>query len=84
MTYICLCYTLKENIVFFHHFSCVLFLFYIHNLKTKVYLNIEMEKHIEELAGNVKNETGVGAVAQWVKNPTSIHENVSSIPGLTQ
>ena len=23
-------------------------------------------------------------VAQWVKHPTSIHEDVSSIPGLTQ
>ena len=23
-------------------------------------------------------------VAQWVKNPTSIHEDVSSIPGLAQ
>ena len=25
---------------------------------------------------------GVPAVAQWVKNPTSIHEDVCSIPGL--
>ena len=27
---------------------------------------------------------GVPIVAQWTKNPTSIHENVGSIPGLTQ
>ena len=25
---------------------------------------------------------GVPTVAQWVKNPTSIHEDVGSIPGL--
>ena len=27
---------------------------------------------------------GVPTVAQWVKNPTSIHEDMSSIPGLVQ
>ena len=27
---------------------------------------------------------GVPFVAQWVKNPTSIHEDVGSIPGLAQ
>jgi len=27
---------------------------------------------------------GVPVVAQWVTNPTSIHENAGSIPGLTQ
>ena len=27
---------------------------------------------------------GVPTVTQWVKNPTSIHEDVSSIPGLCQ
>ena len=27
---------------------------------------------------------GVSLVAQWVKNPTSIHEDVGSIPVLTQ
>ena len=27
---------------------------------------------------------GAPVVAQWVKNPTSIHENVGSVPGLTQ
>ena len=27
---------------------------------------------------------GVPTVAQWIKNPTSIHEEAGSIPGLTQ
>ena len=27
---------------------------------------------------------GVPGVIQWVKNPTSIHEDTGSIPGLTQ
>ena len=29
-------------------------------------------------------EEGVPTVAQWVKNPICIHENVSLTPGLTQ
>ena len=28
--------------------------------------------------------SGVPVVAQWVKNPTSIHEDADLIPGLTQ
>ena len=28
--------------------------------------------------------TGVPVVAQWVKKPSSIHENAGSIPGLFQ
>ena len=31
-----------------------------------------------------KQGLGVPAVAQWVKNPTSIREDMGSIPGLTQ
>ena len=27
---------------------------------------------------------GVPVVAQWIKNPTGIHEDVDSIPGLVQ
>ena len=30
-----------------------------------------------------KSHLGVPIVAQWVTNPTSIHEDVSLIPGLT-
>ena len=28
--------------------------------------------------------TGVPVAARWVKNPTGIHEDVGSIPGLSQ
>ena len=31
-----------------------------------------------------KNVFGVPVVAQWVSNPTSIHEDSNSIPGLVQ
>ena len=31
-----------------------------------------------------KITVGVPAVVQWVKNPTSIREDVGSIPGLSQ
>ena len=29
-------------------------------------------------------DKGVPVVAQWLTNPTSVHEDVSSIPGLAQ
>ena len=29
-------------------------------------------------------ELGIPVVAQWVKNPSGIHEDVGSTPGLTQ
>ena len=31
-----------------------------------------------------KNTIGVPTVAQWLTNPTSIHEDVGLIPGLVQ
>ena len=31
-----------------------------------------------------KSTSGVPVVAQWVKNPTSVHEDVGSIPGHAQ
>ena len=34
--------------------------------------------------GNKKALSGVPTVAQWVKNPTGIHEDVGSIPDLAQ
>jgi len=43
--------------------------------------------HIERLyldATLLKTTTGVPVVARWVKNPTSIYEDVSSIPSLIQ
>ena len=32
----------------------------------------------------VRIKSGVPVVAQWVKNPTSVHEDAGSILGLTQ
>ena len=36
------------------------------------------------IAINATAKLGAPVVAQWVKNLTSIHEDVDSIPGLTQ
>ena len=33
---------------------------------------------------NFKTFFGIPVVAQWVRNPTSVHEEVGSIPRLTQ
>ena len=44
---------------------------YLYLLLTKVY-------------ENKKSVFGVPTVAQWVKNPASIHEHAGSLPGLAQ
>ena len=37
-----------------------------------------------DLSFKIGNNLGVSIVTQWVKNPTSIHEDEDSIPGLAQ
>ena len=41
------------------------------------------EKVIQKLGEVNKKVQGVPTVAQWLTNPTSIHEDAGSIPGLT-
>ena len=36
------------------------------------------------MKNQIQTLIGVPVVAQWVKNPTSIHEDVGLIPGLAQ
>ena len=38
---------------------------------------------VDQLYFNLKINLGVPIVAQWLMNPTSIHEVASLIPGLT-
>ena len=47
-------------------------------------INSLSEFHSDSVYGLRNPKTGVPVVAQWVKNPTSIHEDLGSIPGLTE
>ena len=40
--------------------------------------------HSEYKVNIEKSIAGVPALAQWLRNPTSIHEDIGSVPGLTQ
>ena len=47
--------------------------------------DVEKEKGAKAIRGNVEKQTSrVPTVAQQVMNPTSIHEDVGSIPGPAQ
>ena len=43
-----------------------------------------MELYIQQKYPLINEGEGVLTVVQWVKNSTSVHEDVGSIPGLTQ
>ena len=47
----------------------------------KIYLHMNF---ISQSAPAIKKITGVSVVAQWLTNPTRIHEDVGLIPGLAQ
>ena len=38
----------------------------------------------DPMSPSIKQDIGAPAVAQWVMNPASIHEDAGLIPGLTQ
>ena len=42
------------------------------------------ENYARKIKCQKNPNTGVPFVAQWLKNPTSIHEDTGSIPGLVQ
>ena len=60
----------------------------IHNQKKSqpIKTELKMTEMMESVdRGHYKNYyMGVPIVAQWVTNPTSIHEDMDSIPGFSQ
>ena len=40
--------------------------------------------HLEDRFVDLKIHRGVPVMAQWLMNPTSIHEDIGSVPGLAQ
>ena len=48
-------------------------------------INLRKELFLRNMPGiSIVHFLGIPTVAQWVKNPTSTHEEACSIPGLTQ
>ena len=46
--------------------------------------NCKAIQNLKKFSFSQKGKEGVPVVAQWVMNPTSIHEDVTLIPGLAQ